>query len=655
MALKYGARKGASKEINRDIVQKGTVKDLEDMLNSHQIALMVRPTGFGKTHLMLELCKKEKYSKILYIYPTTVIMQSVFESYHRCDESGRIIPPGTREGIKFAANPEEHSKYPELPYLEFRSYLKMLVDWNHAYKHILDRPWESLSESSKDEVEAIWNKKDDKEKLKIRKKWLAKTLSDVELLILDEAHTAGAEGFLSYWPYIKELTVKGSKKKRLHVVGATATPLRTDPKIDIEKEVFSYERAGKRYSARIPDFTFIDCWKCGLMPYPYYTKGVIDFEYQLQVLEKTLYNNLIGDNSLAGKTRIPARDRGRKSKSGDVKVVDNVYLDRKRQTYQAELDKLRHAFSQLKQPEEIISSAVNAVASAKVENGDYLRFLVFYQSSEDLVKYHKLINSAVEKAFNVGEGNIYHKMNDSYIATNKDKLGKYGVVTSEVSTIAERDKEIRRDIEAGKGHIDLIHSIDVLNMGYHVGNVTGVIVKRSTSSEIKYYQQIGRCMSVVEDGRPLIIDFANADAELFISSHDTLRDEAGERIKEFIGSCIQSEECSKLNMIYSSVNLYMSADKVDDSLLEYWYFDRNAPIYFIKGIAESLGCYESLDSIVKRIRLMSINKYGKQQVTLDDYLISEERVSKRLKGTKDRPGVILRQSMIVNEIESEGN
>ena len=68
------------------MAQEGTIKDIQDQINSHQIALMVRPTGFGKTHIMIEFAKRQKYKKVLFIYPTDIIRQSVIAEYHPTEE-----------------------------------------------------------------------------------------------------------------------------------------------------------------------------------------------------------------------------------------------------------------------------------------------------------------------------------------------------------------------------------------------------------------------------------------------------------------------------------------------------------------------------------------------------------------------------------------
>jgi len=268
---KYGVRKSFSRLQNLNLAQGGTIRDLQSMLDKHQIALMIRPTGFGKTYTMIKLCEAEKYQRIVYLYPTNIIKDSILQDYHS---------NGVR---KFTINNSEHKEYPDLPFIEFVSYSKMLQDWRNPYRNT-------------DITESKWLKLSAEDKLKVQKKWLKQRFSGINLLILDEAHMTGAEGFMEYWPYLHELALNRNKRKdeRLNIVGATATPLRTSLDVDIEKDIFYYTYGGKKKSAKIPDFSIIDCWDYNILTRPIYTKGILDKDAQQEDLERALYEGLLG-------------------------------------------------------------------------------------------------------------------------------------------------------------------------------------------------------------------------------------------------------------------------------------------------------------------------------------------------------------------------
>ena len=55
--------------------------------------------------------------------------------------------------------------------------------------------------------------------------------------------------------------------------------------------------------------------------------------------------------------------------------------------------------------------------------------------------------------------------------------------------------------------VDLVVSINMLNEGYHLSDITGVVMLRPTVSNTVYTQQIGRCLQVYMKHNPIIFDF----------------------------------------------------------------------------------------------------------------------------------------------------
>lgn len=596
MAYKYNINPSDKTMEKLRAAQEGTITDLIDMLGKHQIALMIRPTGFGKTYLMIELAKREQYEKVLYLYPIDVIKQSIYESYHKCDDKGNPIDPSREDGIKFTDSEEEHAKYPELPYIEFCTYSKMLEDYDNVYRFRGSKEWSKLNKSERDKLSLDWNKLDNTKQEALKKKWIKQRFEHIELLILDEAHTAGAEGFLRYWDNIHQLTYKGAKSNRLHVLGATATPMRTASDVDIINEVFYYEYGGEKKEAQITSFTIEDCWRFGILKRPYYVKGILDKGIEKEKILSKLSNEEKSLKSIS------------KSLSDAESDIDGL-------------------MSSVKNTDTALKDAMYKISEQTIQNRDYMRFLVFYQKSDDMIESHEVINKAVFNAFSeLGYSNI----NAYYITSDIEKIKENSIPISKVSIISERDKEIRDNPESGIGAIDIIHSIDMLNMGYHVGKVTGVIIKRATGSEIRYYQQIGRCVSVTASNQPLIIDLANADAELMNRAVDTEREEAVDKIKSFISGCEQdSYQNNAVNQIYKYISMCLDTEPIDNGMLDFWYFNRFAPIYFIWAISISLGKKETLPSLMKRLN--DICKVKRETLVLDtEYCNGNTRINKKI-------------------------
>lgn len=584
MALKYNIDPSSTRLEKLEAAQGGTVADLKEMLNKHQIALMIRPTGFGKTHMMIELAKQEVYEKVLYLYPMDVIKQSIYESYHK-------------NVIKFAESEQEHAANPRLPYIEFCTYSKMLEDYTHVYR-FMGGDWDRLSKAEKEKIETKWTSLDTNAQQSYQAKWIKSRFEHIELLILDEAHMCGACGFLKYWDDIHSLTSKGLKSNRLHVLGATATQFRTASDIDLEKEIFYYNYGDKKVSARITPFTMEECWRFNILPRPYYVKGILNKEKEkADILEK-------------------------------LKKEADTNKDKEFSLSDAE-DTIDELLSTIKPAHSIIQSTLMTTSGEQLENKDYMRFLIFYQNSAEMIQSHNEINSAIERAF-IGKDVGYTHLNKYYITSTIQDILDADITISKVGVINERDIEISSSPDHGAYNIDIIHSIDMLNMGYHVGKVTGVIIKRATGSEIVYYQQIGRCISVTSSAQPIVIDFANAAAELQDRAITDDRAQALVAIKQFIGGCDKDEtQTQAVNNLYKYTNMCFDTEELNEEFLRFWYLDRSAPIYYIHAISKAMGKKEN--PIVLISRLLEVCTKSRQKLVLDaEFLAGNARLGKEV-------------------------
>lgn len=567
MPFKYNINPSDTKLQKLEAAQTGTINELVTLMRKHQIALMVRPTGFGKTYCMMELAKREGYKRVVYMYPLDVIKQSIYADYH------------SNSNKKFVDSEAEQSKYPNLPYIEFISYKKMIDDYANPYRLMNDKDWKEMSLSEKQAVKAEWDGLSETEQYNIKEAWILSKFEDVDLLVIDEAHMVGAEGFLTYWPHLQQLITGRKKDARLHVLGATATPLRTLSDIDIIDEVFSYTYGDRKYPALVSDFSFEDCWRFGILKRPFYIKGFLNPEVEQGEVYK----------------RISSTTSSSKEQLESI----NEHLD--------------ELFRSILPVETLFRYGVEHVSPSTLENNDYMRFLVFYQNSKDLLENHSRVVDALSKAFtSVG----YNTINSYYITSKIESLVESGISLSGVNILSTIDSTLSLDPSAGTHRIDIIHSIDMLNMGYHVGRVTGVIIKRSSASEIIFYQKIGRCISVRSDMQPLIFDLANADGALFSGAFNSEREVAIEHLKSFISGCEQyTEQNNLVNQVYKYINMCLDTEPLSDDLLEYWYFNRKAPIYYIYSISLALNKKETLTSLMRRINDLCIKH--NQTLTFD--------------------------------------
>ena len=78
------------------------------------------------------------------------------------------------------------------------------------------------------------------------------------------------------------------------------------------------------------------------------------------------------------------------------------------------------------------------------------------------------------------------------------------------SKIKESDKiltEFEQDSE--EGTLKLLYAVDMLNEGYHIKDLDGVIMMRPTFSPTIYTQQLGRALTVGGDKSPIVLDLVN--------------------------------------------------------------------------------------------------------------------------------------------------
>ncbi|MDA7624104.1 Helicase associated domain protein [Akkermansiaceae bacterium] len=115
----------------------------------------------------------------------------------------------------------------------------------------------------------------------------------------------------------------------------------------------------------------------------------------------------------------------------------------------------------------------------------------------------------------------------------KTKLFEYRKTYRVYSKYSESDANLEAFLEAkDKNTAHILLSIDMLNEGIHAPDVGAVLLFRPTESPRIFYQQIGRCLQVGTNSKPIIFDFVNNFQS--IRAGDFLNDlqEAGETERE---------------------------------------------------------------------------------------------------------------------------
>lgn len=154
------------------------------------------------------------------------------------------------------------------------------------------------------------------------------------------------------------------------------------------------------------------------------------------------------------------------------------------------------------------------------------------KDKKELQEIFNRMRKIVEKADGIPELFEKHmsKKNGKYIVFCKDKqhmhelMGKvgewfenidsepeiYSVYSGKGYTKKQNQQTIKSFEESKTDHLKLLFSVDMLNEGLHVEDISGVIMLRPTESRIIYLQQLGRALSSDYDReKTIVFDLVN--------------------------------------------------------------------------------------------------------------------------------------------------
>ena len=438
------------KEISRNTLNETLAK-----LTKNNRVLVVRPTGFGKSFMLAGLTSNATaqgeltFKKCLYIYPTKVIKQDVINTYGPCGKDERAGMLKNTTFISYSKltniiNSLDKKKPATLQGLElFDGIIDISSDGDWRPDDIIkSRPSKKFS----DKIEGYQGAGS-----------LRQWIKQFDLIMMDECHRAGAEGFLRTWERIGSIITKSSDNIKdgetpVKLVGVTATPDRLDG-MDI-KEIF-----GK--SNQISRLTLSDCIKEGL-------------------LSKFDYVYAIGDRSNFYQTAVDSMEESR------IKAGNPGLFEYEKVELQKELDKM-------KPMHEIIRESISPENTG---DDGYMRFVVFFEDKKHISKMKDIVKGWFTNAFldkNIEIKNV----------VSKSKNDEVNYEISDVDILEELDRT------KSPNRVDLIYCVDKLNMGYHVESITGIMMLRETNSAVIYNQQIGRCFSVRSMNKPIIFDIVD--------------------------------------------------------------------------------------------------------------------------------------------------
>lgn len=406
---------------------KKTLEDITNNLDSSGRCICVRPTGFGKTYLLVnigcEYIKKYPDKKVMYVMPSKIIETEIRNN---------------------------------------KGYNQDIISSNFVfvtYQALAKSVGEFGTDKSRDRYVNL--------------------LKDSSICLLDEVHRAAAEGYASFYEYTEEFYSKDD----VRLLGVTATPLRHNESQSewIFNELF---KGIKTY-----DYTLWDAIDSGLLLKPIYCMAKFQVmeiadEYKKEIKKSHLEaNGYFNEKDFEVSFNKAYRSNGTES--------EIIYRTLKKAGY-------------------------NLVSDSPDDS--YIKFIVFFKDTQDLVEngeqtekwFFDAIEKEASKDFDISIE--YDKHVDYVISStadqNNDYIVKEHVEKKNYRSLLYNASEVGKN-DTYKGHrIDLIFNVNVITMGYHVDNISGIMMRRGTGTDIMYYQQLGRCFSVKARRPSIVFDLA---------------------------------------------------------------------------------------------------------------------------------------------------
>lgn len=477
-----------SKEEKDELRNKWQEQTWEDMtlsLNSYGKYIMLRPTGFGKTYTCACACNigldTNKCSKVISSNST---LKSIYKK--------KVIFVYVSEILK-----ETFADY------EYNGTIK-----NNSPSRIVYETYSMLGKH--------WSNKN----------YLMDVLDieNVGLVIFDEAQRMGAleisKALNKALPILDELHIP--------YIGATATVERATG-YDVCDRYFTYLNNNNKltYCWGEHIYTLEDSFRTGLLIPPEYQY----IDEDKEAIKRARHTRLSMLQEL--KIEINNTDdlKEKQSKIGEIKQLERAVIKNADKIIHDTMLSLYMCKNDAENDTEL--KAVSKPKKLEIpENlSKYMRFIVFTPDRASMSEYvntKKQIINDNNLSENEKQGIIFGGMVKQTADSFKNAFERYGYdirITVISSLNAEEKNNINKittreytaeQVESGEviakrdGIIDLIFSINMLNVGYHVKDITGLIFKRWTGSNQIYYQQLGRCLSANSDKIPVVFDFVKS-------------------------------------------------------------------------------------------------------------------------------------------------
>lgn len=230
-------------------------------------------------------------------------------------------------------------------------------------------------------------------------------------------------------------------------IGATATPMRMDG-FDVTKVFFKNKKCFS--------YTIHDAIRDRMYPKPVVIYGV--------------YNEATNDDELDAYIREEAFLGGQFGKKDIIEsVIKKKFIE----------------WCQINDIDKIFKRG----CVKHIPNTEYMKWIVFFSSIAHITEKLPRIKEYWQKAF--PNHNI-----------------RVTIIHSGNKVTRENQKKLNT-IKKAHNTIDLIACVNMLNVGYHVSDLNGIIMYRATKSDTIYIQQMGRCLTFGSKIKPVIFDIVD--------------------------------------------------------------------------------------------------------------------------------------------------
>ena len=454
----------SERNAKRDEVSAKTELETKEMIDKNGRALVVRPTGFGKTYLLCKFAEKyyldnNKDKKFLYIFPSYIIVND--------------IKSASGKGMKYEKI---------YPYLDFVSYQEINLAFGDT--------------GTEEKRIELLNK-----------------VKESPIVLIDEVHKSASPNFRLFMEEADQYI--GVDKT--HLLGVTATIIRED----LEETDWIQEVEFK--GCRISNYTLNQAIYDGVLLPPYRTRPVFDIEEVKETANERLSHSKINDKYK--KVQIDYLNNALKEwKNGSksmYKAIEHVGFkldsdnpDDSFMRFIVFFRNTKHLEEEGELVEEIFRKAVNEEASEALGKKIKTNVNVEYVISDTADKNN---DNIVQK--------LCEKHKDRVYRTNAEQVCTEEVVITDED--GKKHKELLQK-KPKAHQLDLIFNVNVITMGYHVPYIAGVMFLRGTNTYICNRQQLGRCMSVTNTRQPIVFDVADNLSKTFGKKQDKLNSEIEE-------------------------------------------------------------------------------------------------------------------------------